>query len=106
MYKGDVANLANKSKDRSPWDPGAEWRAVIILVPMRLGGETFNPAYADCVKVTWGWGSFGRHAAASVCAHVERGLFVSMGQNENVAAEYRELCRFHAAVSLSVPIAV
>nr|XP_008102012.1 PREDICTED: cysteine protease ATG4D [Anolis carolinensis] len=50
VYKGDVANLANKSEDRTAWDPGAVWKAVIILVPMRLGGEAFNPAYVDCVK--------------------------------------------------------
>ncbi|XP_053148864.1 cysteine protease ATG4D [Hemicordylus capensis] len=50
VYKGDVANLANKNKDRAARDPGAEWKAVIVLVPMRLGGETFNPAYMDCVK--------------------------------------------------------
>ncbi|XP_044275204.1 cysteine protease ATG4D isoform X1 [Varanus komodoensis] len=50
VYKGDVANLANRSEGRSAWDAGVEWKAVIILVPMRLGGETFNPAYVECVK--------------------------------------------------------
>lgn len=53
MYKGDVANLAKKNNSRTPRDPEAEWKAVIILVPMRLGGETFNPAYVECIKVTW-----------------------------------------------------
>ncbi|XP_048359169.1 cysteine protease ATG4D [Sphaerodactylus townsendi] len=50
VYKGDVANLACRSKGRATWDPCAEWRAVIVLVPMRLGGDSLNPAYVDCVK--------------------------------------------------------
>lgn len=56
MYKGDVAKLANRNKDRAAKDASAEWKAVIILVPMRLGGESFNPAYMDCIKVTVQWG--------------------------------------------------
>ncbi|XP_054858514.1 cysteine protease ATG4D [Eublepharis macularius] len=50
VYKGDVANLANRSEDKAAWDPRADWSAVIILIPMRLGGENLNPAYVDCVK--------------------------------------------------------
>ncbi|XP_077202255.1 cysteine protease ATG4D isoform X2 [Paroedura picta] len=50
VYKGDVAKLARRSEGRPPWDPGMEWKAIIILVPMRLGGESLNPAYVECVK--------------------------------------------------------
>uniref|UniRef100_A0A8C4JGX7 Cysteine protease n=1 Tax=Dromaius novaehollandiae TaxID=8790 RepID=A0A8C4JGX7_DRONO len=50
VYKGDVARLVQGGAERGATEPGGPRRAVIVLVPVRLGGETLNPVYVDCVK--------------------------------------------------------
>ena len=27
-----------------------QWRPVVIMIPVRLGGVNFNPVYASCIK--------------------------------------------------------
>ncbi|XP_041960456.1 cysteine protease ATG4D [Alosa sapidissima] len=43
VYKEDVVHVCEGEGDSS-------WQSVIILVPVRLGGETLNPTYIQCVK--------------------------------------------------------
>ncbi|XP_074990392.1 cysteine protease ATG4D isoform X3 [Calonectris borealis] len=49
VYKGDVAGLVRGDAERTAPETGQR-RAVVVLVPVRLGGENLNPVYVDCVK--------------------------------------------------------
>ncbi|XP_041032987.1 cysteine protease ATG4D isoform X2 [Carcharodon carcharias] len=49
VYKGDVLNLC-ETQLKGGIVPGFDWKSVIILVPVRLGGENLNPVYMQCVK--------------------------------------------------------
>ncbi|KAM6037581.1 cysteine protease ATG4D [Theristicus caerulescens] len=49
VYKGDVAGLVRGDAEQTAPEPGQR-RAVVVLVPVRLGGESLNPVYVDCVK--------------------------------------------------------
>uniref|UniRef100_T1J1K5 Cysteine protease n=1 Tax=Strigamia maritima TaxID=126957 RepID=T1J1K5_STRMM len=46
VYKGDVLKLCTGSSLG-----GDVWQGVVIFVPLRLGGESFNHVYAHCVRI-------------------------------------------------------
>lgn len=51
VYKGDVAHMCDLSQSQTVHDPSnPSWKSVIILVPVRLGGEALNSSYIECVK--------------------------------------------------------
>jgi len=49
---GETWCLEQESRNLKPDDssPASSWKALMLLVPMRLGAETLNPIYASCLK--------------------------------------------------------
>ena len=53
VYKEDVVKLATECRSclSKECNEGV-WRSLLILVPVRLGGEGLNPIYFPCIKVS------------------------------------------------------
>lgn len=50
IYKDDVTRLCKECGSCNKQCSEDHWRSLIILVPVRLGGENLNPIYKPCVK--------------------------------------------------------
>ncbi|XP_029914237.1 cysteine protease ATG4D isoform X2 [Myripristis murdjan] len=50
VYKEDVKRLFERPLPGGPTGTSQPWKSVIILVPVRLGGQDLNPTYISCVK--------------------------------------------------------
>ncbi|XP_034045023.1 LOW QUALITY PROTEIN: cysteine protease ATG4D-like [Thalassophryne amazonica] len=51
VYKEDVVQLCDPTRSQSVSEPSSHgWKSVILLVPVRLGGDSLNPSYIECVK--------------------------------------------------------
>lgn len=48
VYRADVERLLDTADPLA--DTSSAGKAVIILIPVRLGGENFNPVYKHCIK--------------------------------------------------------
>ncbi|XP_031690414.1 cysteine protease ATG4D isoform X2 [Oncorhynchus kisutch] len=50
VYIDDVVRQCERPLSEGSTGPSPAWKSVIILVPVRLGGEVLNPTYIKCVK--------------------------------------------------------
>lgn len=50
IYKEDVRRLCERQHSEGSTSVSQSWKSVIILVPVRLGGQDLNPIYITCVK--------------------------------------------------------
>lgn len=51
VYSADVIDSLQKPAQGPETETRVDRKAVIILIPVRLGGEKTNPEYYDFVKV-------------------------------------------------------
>lgn len=55
MYLDDLKQSCSKGCNYSNDEPGYEviddqWKSLVLLIPLRLGGERMNPTYDSCLK--------------------------------------------------------
>lgn len=50
IYKEDVRRLCERQHSDGCISVSQSWKSVMILVPVRLGGQDLNPTYITCVK--------------------------------------------------------
>ena len=48
--KKSNGSLASSNQANGQGDESNKFRGVVLLIPVRLGGEKFNPIYTECVK--------------------------------------------------------
>jgi len=50
VYLGDLQQSCSEDTFHEPKVIDNQWKALILLIPLRLGGEHMNPCYDSCLK--------------------------------------------------------
>lgn len=88
VFKGDIVRLCEQPQPECPRARGAHWRSLILVVPVRLGGEALNPAYTECVKVSY---QIVTDAYNTLCVHMYTvcvHMYIHSKHLRNVAMEH------------------